>query len=204
MSAKVQYYRNLHFTRDETTGYYLNSTNRVRMHQYVWLCEKGGIPKGYEIHHIDYDKSNNAISNLELMKINEHKAHHAKIQGDKNVASGFLDGIRPLTKEWHASDEGIKWHKKHYAKTKDKLHAIKTFECDFCGAEFEACNNGLNRFCSNKCKSAFRRASGVDDITKECIICGKEFRINRYRKTKTCSRKCAGEYRSKKNKGQKD
>ena len=195
-------YNGLKFTRDDDTGYYLNSTNRIRLHRYVWETEKGEIPKGYEIHHIDHDKSNNNIENLMLIKVEDHKSYHAKMQGIKNVKTGHLDRIRNLTKEWHASVEGSEWHKKHYKKTKDKLHEIKEFTCDYCGKEYKAINNGFNRFCSNKCKSAWRRNSGIDDEDRKCIICGNEFRINKYSKAKTCSRKCAGEYRGKKSKGQ--
>lgn len=36
------------------------------------------IPKGYVIHHLDYDKSNDDISNLSLMYKFHHVAHHWK------------------------------------------------------------------------------------------------------------------------------
>ena len=42
---KYQYYNGLKFTRDEKTGYYLNATNRIRMHRYVWECINGPIPE---------------------------------------------------------------------------------------------------------------------------------------------------------------
>lgn len=36
-------------------------------HQLVWLAFKGEIPKGMQLNHIDEDKTNNAIWNLELV-----------------------------------------------------------------------------------------------------------------------------------------
>lgn len=36
------------------------------VHRLVWMAFKGEIPEGYEIEHKDDDKSNNALSNLEL------------------------------------------------------------------------------------------------------------------------------------------
>lgn len=196
---KYQYFNGVKFTKDRNTGYYLNSTLRKRMHRYVWEFYNKEIPNGYEIHHIDRDKSNNDISNLELMKSESHKALHSKERGVKNVKSGHLDSIRPMTKEWHQSEKGRDWHRKHYQRTKDKIHEKKEFECENCHTIFIAEITGNNRFCSNKCKSSWRRKSGVDDEARRCIICGKEFTVNKYEKTRTCSRKCGAILRSKKN-----
>ncbi len=193
MNEKVQYFDGKHFTRDDKTGYYLNSTIRERMHRYVWKFYNGEIPKGYEIHHIDENKSNNNIENLMILSVSEHKTEHmshSKKLGAKNVESGHLENIRELTKEWHKSQEGKEWHMKHYERTKDKLHEMAVFNCESCGKDFEAEKTGNNRFCSNKCKSAWRRKSGVDDIEKECPVCGRIFKVNRYSKTRSCSRQC--------------
>ena len=192
---KTQHFNGLHFTRDETTGYYLNSTIKKRMHRYVWEFYNGEIPAGYEIHHKDHNPANNDIENLELMTAQNHRKYHAKIQGIKNVESGHLENIRGMAKEWHASAKGLEWHRKHYEQTKDKLHAKRKFICDFCGKEFEAEDTGSNRFCSNKCKSAWRRNSGIDDETRECRVCGRHFTINKYSRTRTCSRVCGAKLR---------
>jgi len=54
-------------------GYY-GRTNGERdlMHRYVWIKNNGEIPKGYDIHHINHDKSDNRISNLEMYTKSEH------------------------------------------------------------------------------------------------------------------------------------
>ncbi len=197
MNEKYIFYKGLKFTRDEETGYYLNSTNRIRLHRYVWECANGKIPKGYDIHHIDQDKSNNNLENLELMDKARHLSLHGREKGNKNVKSGWLDKIRPMTKKWHASEEGRKWHREHFENTKDKLFQEKEFVCEQCGKKYTSINNGSNRFCSNACKSAWRRASGIDDEERECIICGKSFKVNKYSKAKCCSRKCAAQFREK-------
>lgn len=49
--------------------------------RYIWLQENPAfktIPKGYVIHHLDHDETNNDISNLALMQKNHHAAHHWK------------------------------------------------------------------------------------------------------------------------------
>ena len=56
---KHQYYHNIKFTLDEKSGYYQNSTIHKSLHRFVWEENNGVIPKGYEIHHIDFNKSNN-------------------------------------------------------------------------------------------------------------------------------------------------
>lgn len=200
MDEKFQFFNGLKFTRDDTTGYYLNSTIRKRMHRYVWEFYKGEIPSGYEIHHIDKNKANNTIENLECLTIQEHKNEHrenSKELGAKNIESGHLNRIRELASEWHDSEEGRKWHKKHYEKMKHKLHQKDKFICLNCNDEFISTITGNNKFCSNKCKSAWRRKSGVDDVDRECEICKKAFRANKYSKIKTCSRECGAILRKK-------
>jgi hypothetical protein len=51
--------------------------NRVMMHRIVWEKHNGPIPDGFEIHHIDEDKENNDISNLELVDTLTHKRIHS-------------------------------------------------------------------------------------------------------------------------------
>jgi hypothetical protein len=55
------------------TGYYsLTTDDRCLMHRYVWEKEKGAIPEGWDIHHLDEDKANNGIENLECLPKSEH------------------------------------------------------------------------------------------------------------------------------------
>lgn len=54
-------------------GYYeLTSAPRTLMHRYVWAKERGPIPKGWDIHHRDGCKANNAVGNLECLPKAEH------------------------------------------------------------------------------------------------------------------------------------
>jgi hypothetical protein len=55
-------------------GYY-RSTDRKGthlLHRYVWETERGAIPDSWDIHHIDEDKTNNKINNLECLPKAEH------------------------------------------------------------------------------------------------------------------------------------
>lgn len=201
MVEKFQMFNGYKFTRDDKTGYYLNSTIRMRMHRYVWEYYHGKIPKGYHIHHIDGDKANNDISNLRLLTASEHeKLHGSKLTEEQreNRRRNLAEKARPKANEWHKSEDGREWHRRHYEKMKESIHKKREFVCEQCGKKFEATINGQNRFCSNACKSAWRRASGIDDVKRDCEVCGKEFVTNRYSKTRTCCRRCSNvlRYRS--------
>ncbi len=69
-----------------TDGYYSvwKDGNRVRVHVLVWEKENGTIPKGYHIHHIDFDKKNNDINNLRLMMASDHHKLHREEERKKN------------------------------------------------------------------------------------------------------------------------
>ena len=43
------------------------------LHKFVWECFNGVVPEGKVVVHIDGDKSNNVISNLELTTPNENE-----------------------------------------------------------------------------------------------------------------------------------
>lgn len=195
MSEKFQYYNGVKFTRDDKTGYYLNSTLKMRMHRFVWLCEKGDIPKGYDIHHKDHDKSNNDISNLELVTKKQHsKLHYEELSAEEKQAKidNINNNARPKAIEWHKSEEGKKWHsemvKKAYA---DGRLGSKKFKCTCkqCGKEFFS-SKSTSKWCSGACASKYRRDSGVDSETRICCVCGKRFSVNKYSPSTTCSPSC--------------
>lgn len=59
-------------------GYYrATEGDRGLLHRAVWESTKGRIPDGFDIHHIDHDKTNNDIANLECLS----KADHARLYG---------------------------------------------------------------------------------------------------------------------------
>lgn len=198
----IAYFNELRFIRDKKTGYYLSSKKingkRTRLHIYVWSFFNGEIPKGYHIHHIDGDKSNNEISNLDIMSRHNHLSFHGEKYTKENyesVINNLNKKVIPKAKEWHKSEQGRKWHKEHYELMKSSLYKEKEFICENCGKKFIAIDNGINKFCSNACKTKARLKSGVDDEERGCEICGKTFITNKYRKKKTCSKECCVQLR---------
>lgn len=59
----------------------------------IWESHYGKIPDGYEIHHIDGDRSNDAIKNLMCVSIEEHFRIHYS-QGDYLACSIMADRMK--------------------------------------------------------------------------------------------------------------
>lgn len=184
-------YNGLKYRRDKHTGYYLNAKTHKRLHVAVYENEVGVIPDGYHVHHIDFNKNNNEPSNLVALTNSEHETLHGQNLTEEKrerKRENLTENARPKASEWHSSDAGREWHTKH-GKEAWANRTEAEYTCDFCGAAFKTLNRyspTQNRFCSNKCKAAFRRASGVDDVAKICERCGHEYRANKYQQTKYC------------------
>jgi len=189
---QYQFHFGKKFYLDHKTGYWISTTcPKIRAHRWVWENINGKIPKNCHIHHIDENKSNNDISNLKCLYYEDHLSLHVN-EESRQRAREWINQIRPLTKKWHRSEEGKKWHSIHASNTfKRKDPIIKN--CNFCTKSFEIDSIDKNRgkFCSNVCKSAQRRKLGLDNIEKKCQLCEKIFKSNKYGKRKYCSRSCA-------------
>jgi len=48
----------------------------VLEHRYVWEQANGEIPPGYQIHHINHNKQDNRLENLQLLSNSEHQKLH--------------------------------------------------------------------------------------------------------------------------------
>lgn len=184
------------FRRDKRTGYYLSSKpiegKRRRLHVVVWEHANGGVPARHHVHHIDEDKDNNELDNLELLSDSYHMHYHSAKYATENhdkIIQNLNNNARPKAIEWHKSDKGRKWHSEHAKETTANLVPQK-YICESCGTSFYRKPLGQKKFCSNSCKSTARRISGVDNAQKTCEYCGGDYVGNKYQKTKYCSSAC--------------
>ena len=187
------------FRKDPKTGYYLSTkkigNSRIRLHIYVWQKHNGPVPTGMEINHIDENKNNNEIENLECLTRKEHLAYHKEHDYERMLPvwnKSLNEKARPAAAEWHKSEQGRIANSKAHKGLRLKKKYIK--RCVACGKVFRSAFN-RTKFCSPNCQSAYRRKTKKDNETRKCIICGKPFSVSKYSKTDTCSAKC----RSKKN-----
>lgn len=76
-------------TKKEPKPYYVTSSGyycvkvkvdgvwkKVRYSRYIWELYNGPIPEGYDVHHIDHDKTNDDISNLTILPKCDHNSYH--------------------------------------------------------------------------------------------------------------------------------
>jgi hypothetical protein len=137
------------------------------LHRDVWRAIHGEIPVGYEIHHIDGNTTNNDISNLECIPRSLHKERHrAELikRGKSNEQLSHLRKIRPLTKEWHKSDEGRAWHRENAKSSLATARLAVRFskkpdlhrDCEECGSNFVT-RNVRKIICSVACHSKKKR-----------------------------------------------
>ena len=94
------------------------------VHRFVYECIKGDIPEGMEINHIDSNRQNNCIKNLELMTRSENAkhAHEARkyktkieIKTEKPIKSIKMDIELEESDDEFTEDEKQKIDKKYNA-----------------------------------------------------------------------------------------
>ena len=194
----------LSFRRDKKTGYYLNAKTHKRLHVYVWEYYNGEVPKGFHVHHKDFDKSNNEIGNLTLMEAREHQSLHGKNWTEERRAKQaqmLREKAVPKAAEWHKSEAGHEWHLQHYENVKEMMHRKKTFVCECCGKEFVPLPGRITkRFCSDSCrKKAWRERKKKDPnfyMEFVCEECGRKFKAPKYKRARFCSKECFQENES--------
>ena len=84
------------------------------IHRLIWEKHNGKIPNRYQIHHIDGNKLNNNISNLQLITPEEHTRHHMR---ENNPNKGITRSLEnKLNMSIHKNKTGFFRVSKEYSK----------------------------------------------------------------------------------------
>ena len=117
----------------------------------LWAKHNGPVPDGCHIHHKDHNPLNNDIGNLECLSMAKHAAAHPERRERSNSPEQHqhLERIRPLTKAWHASPEGLAWHAEN-GRNAWANRKPTSLVCQHCGGVFESLIHGA-KFCGRSC-----------------------------------------------------
>ena len=193
LAEKITYGSRIYLRYPESphpsTSKYFRSSGKRILHRDVWSDQYGPIPKGYHIHHIDGDTTNNHISNLECLSRSQHRKHHMSLPGEMERLRHLAAQGRIAAREWHKTDEAHSWHVAQGKSNWDKIARV-SLTCRQCGTPYEAYNMGRNMFCSRECRAAYRQAQGIDQIERLCAGCHEPFLSNKYVKRKYCTHAC--------------
>lgn len=129
-----------------------------RLHRAVWEHYNGDVPTGHHVHHVDGNRSNNDIDNLELIIGKAHLERHARTEERRENGRRAIRLAIEKAPEWHRSEEGKEWHSKHAKETWAK-HKERERICTGCGEIYMSRDLGHkgNHFCHQNCKARYYR-----------------------------------------------
>jgi hypothetical protein len=180
-----------------TRRYYLSqsTSNKGRrrakgLHVAIWEAYNGEpMPKGHHCHHRDGNPFNNAPENLEAVTQAEHSAHHPFVMTEKQRE--HLDRVRDMTKEWHASPEGIAWHREN-GKRQWEGKEPRELPCARCGKIMKT-RAAERLYCDSWCNFLALRETGKYDREIVCAWCDAKFTCRPSNPGKyplTCGKSC--------------
>ena len=173
----------------DTYGHY--KTN-LPLHRAVWSYYHGYIPAGnYEIHHIDINKANNDISNLQLLtKSQHHYLHKAERIKKACPICGKIFYVLPFRKNQLYCSRDCARLGFHQSQQVDYVKKI----CPVCQKTFFVPpSQNKQVHCSRKCASKTVSIKQKHlTMEKICPVCQKPFSVPDYlSKQVCCSLSCA-------------
>ena len=148
------------YTR-QTNGYYREYSGKY-LHRAVWERFNGEIPEGYVIHHIDGDKSNNDLTNLQLMTKSEHVKLHNSVKTNicRYCGKEFESKCNYIGECYFCSSAcKTKWHRENNCEIRI---------CEECGKAFSTYKHGKIRYCSKKCSARARTRANSKKKINDC------------------------------------
>lgn len=165
------------------------------LHREVWKFFHGEIPRGYAIHHKDFNPDNNNIENLQLITFSEHqKIHSAQKMKDK-ICKSCGQHFMSKGSAFCSPSCYAKFFNAGLAENANYIVKI----CRHCGKEFVTPKKSPERakYCSRRCLMLARherKRQALSDKTLICKNCGKEFPATEPHHKFFCSEKCWRHY----------
>lgn len=140
-----------------------------KLHRDVWTMAFGAIPKGCHIHHRDGNPDNNLLANLECVPASEHlSATWKKSKASVPAGQHFSENAKQKAAEWHRSEEGRLWHRRHAKRQKGWTKwKREPRNCPQCGVQFDALvrkSGNAQIYCSSTCKVAAYRERKLQNV----------------------------------------
>ena len=190
---KHQKFNGIVYHKDKS-GYHVS--HHYLLHRAVYVYYFGDTPKNYVIHHVDWDKNHNDISNLVCLSRHEHTSIHVN-QGKEEYGLKYMR-CKCCNKIFLPSN----FQRKEFCSDKcrrDFFHEkekVFSKKCLHCGKTYKT-RTESSKFCSLQCSNLY--ISSKRREIKKCPVCGKIFSAKKSSQQKFCSRICANKRRSKKN-----
>ncbi len=109
----------------------------------------GEIPEGYDVHHSNFDKENNNISNLVLLTKEEHKKIHLSHKTKKSPEKKTKFICKVCGCEYESVNRGNNnYCSQKCKKLAERKRDMKIKTCEICGREFSTSDDA--KFCSKK------------------------------------------------------
>ena len=160
----------------------------ISIQRAVYSYYFGEIESGYNVHHIDNDKTNNDISNFLLLT----NAEHQRIHFTQNTGHFALEKFVCV----NCGKDFVAYGGRNNRFCSDKCKGEykrqnhqETRTCAYCGKEFSVEEWSTVKCCSNSCAQKLRHIDSWED--KVCPVCNKEFRARKKHHQVCCSSKCA-------------
>lgn len=160
---KYQWFNGQRYAKQEN-GYYRQS-HKTFIHRDIWEFYNGKIPRGYLIHHKDFNPANNDISNLILLTYSEHKKLHTSETEPKKFICDYCG------KEFESQYNTTKKHRFCSNRCKANWYYKNNREtriCAECGKKFDVYKNKKFQYCSRKC--SYKAKTKDKDKNKEQTI----------------------------------
>lgn len=143
---KHEIYFERKFYLDNKTGYWISCIRpTIRAHTWVWKQHHGYLPKGFHVHHIDENKSNNNIENLELINVSSYFKWEEKNPISKNCK---FCGKQFETKIYH---KNVCSNLCKSARRRKMKVDIEKRACPICNVIFEVYKYAKTKTCGKKC-----------------------------------------------------